>query len=95
MTFGLYEWSLLLVLGLNTLIAYGLFGVALKLAPASQVSIIITLNPILTLAIIAVGGAYFSFIPEEPISATGYLGAALVMTGVICSTLAAGKANKV
>lgn len=92
--FGTYEWFLLGILGLNTLVAYGLFGAALKLAPASQVSIIITLNPILTLAIIAFGGAYFSFIPEEPVSATGYAGAALVITGVIASTLSAKKRKK-
>jgi len=92
--FGFYEWGLLLILGLNTLVAYGLFGAALKLAPASQVSIIITLNPILTLAIIAFGGAYFSFIPQEPVSTTGYIGAALVIIGVISSTLAAGKSKK-
>jgi drug/metabolite transporter (DMT)-like permease len=92
--FGVYEWFLLLILGLNTLIAYGLFGAALKLAPASQVSIIITLNPILTLAIIAFGGAYFSFIPNEPVTLTGYLGAALVITGVIASTLSAKKVKK-
>jgi len=93
-SFGLYEWFLLVILGLNTLVAYGLFGAALKLAPASQVSIIITLNPILTLAIIALGGAYFSFIPIEPVTITGYIGATLVISGVIASTLSAKKVKR-
>lgn len=92
--FGLYEWFLLIILGLNTLVAYGLFGAALKLAPASQVSIIITLNPILTLAIIAFAGPYFMFIPKEPVSPTGYFGATLVIFGVISSTLVAASAKK-
>jgi len=88
-TYGLYEWSLLLLLGLNTLVAYGLFGAALKYAPASQVSIIITLNPILTLIIIALGSSYFDFIPDEPVTYTGYIGAALVFLGVTLFTLSA------
>ena len=91
--FSFYEWSYLFVLGLNTLVAYGLFGTALKLAPASQVSIIISLNPILTLSIIALGSEYFDFIPNEPTSLIGYIGAALVVTGVICSTLFAQKSK--
>lgn len=92
--FSFYEWSFLGLLGANTLIAYGCFGAALKLAPASQVSIIITLNPVLTLAIIALAGSSFEFIPNEPTSSTGYIGAGLVVTGVILSTLAAKKKSK-
>ena len=89
--FSLYEWAYLLLLGLNTLVAYGCFGAALKLAPASQVSIIITLNPVITLVLIAFAGSRVSFIPDEPTSLLGYIGAGLVVTGVIFSTLSAQK----
>ena len=89
--FSTFEWLFLFILGLNTLVAYGLFGAALKWAPASQISIIISLNPVLTLSIIALGGAYFHFIPNEPTSILGYTGAALVVAGVIFSTLTAQK----
>jgi drug/metabolite transporter (DMT)-like permease len=92
--FGFYEWSFLLLLGLNTLVAYGCFGAALKLAPASQVSVIITLNPVLTLLIIGFAGPYFEFIPNEGTSSLGYIGAGLVVTGVIFSTLSAKKLKK-
>lgn len=90
-TFSLSQWAFLALLGVNTLVAYGCFGAALQLAPASQVSIIITLNPVLTLILIAFAGTRFDFIPNEPTSLLGYLGAGLVVTGVIFSTLSAGK----
>lgn len=92
--FSLYEWMFLGVLGANTLVAYGCFGAALKLAPASQVSIIITLNPVLTLVIIAFAGSKFDFIPNEPTSSIGYLGAGLVVLGVIFSTISAKKKSR-
>lgn len=85
--FNLQQWLLLSILGLNTLVAYGCYGAALKYAPASQVAIIITLNPILTLLIITFGGPLFDFIPFEPTTFLGYLGAALVVGGIMFSTL--------
>lgn len=91
MSLTVFQWLFLMILGANTLIAYGCFGAALNLAPASQVSIIITLNPVLTLGIIALAGDHFSFIPNEPTSLLGYIGAGLVVTGVVFSTLSAQK----
>ncbi len=87
------NWIYLVFLGANTLIAYGCFGEALKRAPASQVSVIISMNPILTLLIIAFLGPYFDFIPKEPLNLTGYIGAFLVITGVICSIVFARKVS--
>ena len=86
-SYSLGEWVFLSFLGLNTLVAYGAFGQALKYAPASQVSIIITTNPILTLIIIGVGSPLTPLIPYEPVSFIGYLGALLVICGVGFSTL--------
>jgi len=88
------EWAFLALLGLNTLVAYGAFGQALKLAPASQVSIIITTNPILTLIIIAVGSPLTTYIPYEMVSSKGYIGAFLVIFGVGLATLKGLKSKK-
>lgn len=87
------QWLYLFFLGLNTLVAYGCFGQALKYAPASQVSVIITSNPILTLIIIAVGSPLTSMIPFEPVSLMGYIGAAVVILGIVFSTLSAKKSG--
>jgi drug/metabolite transporter (DMT)-like permease len=42
-------WGLLIYLGLNTLIAYGFLALALKYLDASKVSVMITINPIITI----------------------------------------------
>jgi drug/metabolite transporter (DMT)-like permease len=81
---GFGGWVLLVFLGVNTLLAYGAMGEALQDAPANQVSIIITLNPLLTLALLALMRALdVTWIDPEPVSATGYLGAACMLAGVI------------
>lgn len=76
-------WLLMLALGLNTIIAYGALGEALKRIPASQVSLIISLNPLLTLLLMAgLAFAEVTWIAPEPIDWRGYLGALLVVSGV-------------
>ena len=76
-------WLVLLFLGLNTLLAYGALGEALKDAPANQVSMILALNPLLTLAgMAALAGLELGWVAPEPIRAIGYLGAAAMVTGV-------------
>lgn len=77
------QWSLLFLLGINTIVAYGCFAEALKYAPASQVSLIITLNPLGTLAILS-AGSYFSipWIPKESFSIYGFFGALFVVSGI-------------
>lgn len=77
-------WLLMSFLGINTLIAYGSLGIALKHAPASQVSIIITLNPLLTLLFMKIlEKMAVTWIKPEQISHIGYLGAFLVVAGAI------------
>lgn len=82
----LSPWALLLLvaLGINTIVAYGCLAEAFQRAPASQVSVIISANPLLTLALIA--GLQFvgwDFIPGEQVGSVGYVGAVLVVSGVI------------
>ncbi len=77
-------WALMIFLGLNTVLAYGSMTEALKYAPANQVSIIITLNPLGTLILLAVlDAAGATFIAPEPVSLLGYLGAVCMLAGVI------------
>jgi drug/metabolite transporter (DMT)-like permease len=42
------NWYLLFYLGLNTVLAYGSLALAIKFTEATRVSVIITLNPIIT-----------------------------------------------
>lgn len=74
---------LYIFLGLNTIVAYGLLAVALKYLPATQVSPILTTNPLLTLVLITIIDAMnWGFIPRDPIGLKGYLGAVIAILGV-------------
>lgn len=84
--FELKTWQLILLfaLGINTIIAYGALGEALKRAPASQVSVIVTLNPILTLALVGLlGWIEVSWYEPETMSPLAYFGALLILSGVV------------
>ncbi|MEK6556161.1 MAG: EamA family transporter, partial [Bdellovibrionota bacterium] len=81
--FNAYQMFILFLLGLNTLLAYGAFAEANKLAPASYVSLIISCNPLLTIAILKIlENMGSNIVSPEPILWRGYLGAALVVAGV-------------
>jgi drug/metabolite transporter (DMT)-like permease len=82
--FDLYISSLMIILGLSTVLAYATIGEALKLIPVHQVSLIIILNPILTLVLIELSVQLgWNWAPAGNISALGYLGAVLFLSGVI------------
>lgn len=77
------SWALMAFLGVNTLLAYGALGEALKRLPAYQVSLIITLNPLITLsAMETLQVLEPSWLPADAVGALGYAGAALVLGGV-------------
>ena len=72
---------------LNTIIAYGSFGIAMTHWEASRVSAAITIAPLLTLLLVFSSNAlYPGFIEIEPLDWMNWLGAVLVVGG---STLAA------
>ncbi len=74
---------LLIVLGLNTVVAYGLLGVALQKITAAEVSIIISLNPLLTLLLMdLLVHLKVGWVKAEPVDFIGYLSAAIVVIGV-------------
>ena len=82
------EYLILIALGLNTIIAYGALAEALKKAPATEVSFIIVLNPLMTIFLIQMMHIYgINIIEHEPLDWRGYLGAILVVSGISCALL--------
>lgn len=78
------QWGMMVSLGINTLVAYGLIGEALKRLPANQVGVIITLNPLLTLIFIwAINKMGWNFIEGENLTFSGIFGALLFLAGAI------------
>jgi drug/metabolite transporter (DMT)-like permease len=78
------SWVLMAVLGLNTLLAYGCLAEAVKYIPLWLLSVVITLNPFITLAVmhllpIAAPG----LVTPEVIGLWGYIGAGTAVLGVI------------
>lgn len=71
-------------LALNTVVAYGALSEALTRIPASHVSMIISVNPLLTIFIMTIlTRMEVEWIAGEPIQWRGFLGALLVVIGVI------------
>jgi len=85
-------WLLVIFLGLNTLIAYGSLAEAFKYLDAAKVSIIITLNPIITISTLTIMAFLeVTIIETTVISILGFVGAVLVVLGAI---LAVAKRRK-
>ena len=77
-------WILLLYLGLNTVLAYGSLALAIKLTEATRVSVIITLNPIITFVTMAIlTRMNVPWIEPESFSMMSVLGALTVLGGAI------------
>jgi drug/metabolite transporter (DMT)-like permease len=87
MNYSLFTWFVLLLCGLNTFIAYGAVAEAIKCMPAAIVSVIISLNPLLTMIIM-------KFINQseilgtnndlrEALGSTGLWGASLLIAGAV------------
>ena len=78
------ELGLLIYLGLNTVFAYGSLALAIKYTEANKVSVIITLNPIITFATMAIlGRMNVSWIDHESFSRASLFGALMVILGAI------------
>jgi drug/metabolite transporter (DMT)-like permease len=76
------NWMLLIFLGLNTLFSYGALTLAFKYLEANKISMIVTMNPIITFVIMG-WAAYFeiSWINPEVITFKGVIAGLLVITG--------------
>ncbi|HEY4581399.1 MAG TPA: DMT family transporter [Lysobacter sp.] len=76
------QWGLLAFCALNTVVAYGAFAEALAHWEASRVSAVLAVTPLLCLAVVAIVHALWpSMLAPEPMSAIGWIGAALVVAG--------------
>jgi len=78
------NWYLLIYLGLNTVLAYGSLALAIKFTEATRVSVIITLNPIITfitMGILTRMGV--KWIEPESFSLLSFIGALTVLGGAI------------
>lgn len=86
-TFGALDltgFSLFLFCGINTLFAYGALGEALLRIPAYKVSMIISINPLVTiLSLFVLEQLGRSPVLPEPIGVLGYAGALFVVAGAI------------
>ncbi len=81
-------WWIVVFLGLNTLIAYGSLALAFKYTQAYKVSIVIVLNPIVTITAIAIF-AYFNvtWIDAENLSFSSLIGAILLLGGAVTAII--------
>jgi drug/metabolite transporter (DMT)-like permease len=78
------NWYILIYLGLNTVVAYGSLAMAIKLTEATRVSVIITLNPIITFITMAIlSHMNVSWIEPEAFSLLSIFGALSVLAGAI------------
>jgi drug/metabolite transporter (DMT)-like permease len=83
-TFDLKIWSLMIFLGLNTLVAYVSLAEALRLIPVYQASIIVTVNPVLTLILLEIlERTSLNWVSPENIGLSGYVSALIFLSGVI------------
>ncbi len=92
---GLVDWNdfnsvsnaggaLMVVLGINTLLAYGCLTEAIKYIPLSLISVIVALNPFITMFLMQIAPVLFpEWVRPESISMLGYFGAITAIGGVI------------
>ena len=78
------DWALLVFLGINTIVAYGAIAEAIKLIPLSLISMLVAVNPLVTLAgMMAIEQILPGQLVVDAIGVVGYLGALAAITGVI------------
>ena len=86
------EWGLMYFLGLNTVLAYGSLALAIKYTEASRVSVIITLNPVITFVLMGLATRTgVSWIEPERFSLISIVGAITVLSGAVIVILAGRK----
>ncbi len=86
------QWILMAYLGLNTLLAYGSLALAFKYTEANKVSVIVTLNPLITFgAMIFLSYYHVSWISPETFSILTIVGAVMALMGVVLAVLKSKK----
>ena len=83
-----FEFLLLVLCGLNTLLAYGSFSEALNHWEASRISATFTIVPLLTIGFVALLQKFpLIVVEQEPMDALSVGGALLVVTGAALASL--------
>jgi len=81
---GLTAWLSLIFSGFNTLLAYGTLAEAVKYIPLALISVIISLNPLITLwGMKILPQIGFAGLQADPVGSLGYFGGAVAVTGVV------------
>jgi drug/metabolite transporter (DMT)-like permease len=81
-------WLILLFLGMNTLVAYGLLALSMGLIDANKVSAIIIMNPVITFILMAIiSRSEARWISHEHFTALTLAGAFFVLTGAFLTVL--------
>ncbi len=95
LSLSLPEWGLLVYLGLNTLIAYGCLALAFKYLEANKISMIVTMNPIITFLLMGLL-AYLevTWIVPDVLTFNGIIAAVLVIGGAIMAVAFANPTKK-
>jgi drug/metabolite transporter (DMT)-like permease len=88
-------WSNLIFLGVNTLIAYNCFALAMQYTEANKISVIITLNPVLTFVIMYFLGVFqVSWIAAEHFTIVNISGGFIALVGALMVVLLPERKNK-
>lgn len=81
---GLTPWLSLIFCAVNTLLAYGTLAEAVKYIPLALISVIISLNPLITLLGMKILPEIgFAGLQADPVGSLGYFGGAIAVTGVV------------
>ena len=81
---GLTAWLSLIFCAVNTLLAYGALAEAVKYIPLALISVIISLNPLITLwGMKILPEIGFAGLQSDPVGSLGYFGGAIAVTGVV------------
>jgi drug/metabolite transporter (DMT)-like permease len=81
---GFNAWWALIFCGINTLLAYGALAEAVKHIPLALISVIISLNPLITLIGMEILPAMgFANLQPDPVGMAGYFGGAIAVIGVV------------
>jgi drug/metabolite transporter (DMT)-like permease len=91
LTLSALQWGMLIFCGLNTFVAYGAFAESLVHWPASRVSAILALAPIVTIVAMHLSVGWLPLHPEN-LSSLGILGALAVVAGSIVISLGSRRA---
>ena len=92
LTLNRFEWLLLVLCGLNTVIAYGCFSEALNHWEASRISATFTIVPLLTIGFVyLLGRVPIIDVVPEPMDVLSFIGALCVVAGATLASLAGSR----